>query len=80
VIFAFLAAGDFPTVEAAQDALCPPYRVFEPQPAEVTRYDRLYRLYRAVYFGLGTPDAAPVALGHILPELRAIRVELFQQP
>ena len=80
VIFAFLAAGDFPTVEAAQDTLCPPYRVFEPQPAEVARYDRLYRLYRAVYFGLGTPDAADVALGHILPELRAIRAELFQQP
>jgi L-ribulokinase len=78
VIFAFLAAGDFRTVEEAQDALCPAYRVFEPQPEEVVRYDRLYKLYRAVYFGLGSLDAAPVALGHVLPELRAIRQELFQ--
>ncbi len=77
VIFAFLAAGDFATVEAAQDALCPDYRVFEPQSEEVARYDRLYSLYRDVYFGLGTPDAAPVALGRVLPELRAIRQECF---
>jgi L-ribulokinase len=78
VIFAFLAAGDFRTVEEAQDALCPAYRVFEPQPEEVVRYDRLYKLYRSLYFGLGSPDAAPVALGHVLPELRTIRQELFQ--
>ena len=29
VIFAFLAAGDFASVEEAQDALCPEYRVFQ---------------------------------------------------
>ncbi|CAN5535162.1 ribulokinase [soil metagenome] len=78
VIFAFLAAGDFATVEQAQDALCPAYRVFEPQPEAVARYDRLYSLYRDVYFGLGSRDAAPVALGRVLPELRVIQRECFQ--
>jgi L-ribulokinase len=78
VIFAFLAAGDFKTVEEAQDALCPPYTAFEPQAGEVTQYDRLYSLYRDLYFGLGTPDAKPVALGRVLPELRAIRQECFR--
>ena len=78
VIFAFLAAGDFKTVQEAQDALCPPYKVFAPQADEVTRYDRLYSLYRDLYFGLGNPDASPVALGRVLPELRAIRQECFK--
>jgi L-ribulokinase len=78
VIFAFLAAGDFKSIEEAQDTLCPAYNVFEPEPAEAARYDRLYRLYSAAYFGLGSPDASPVALGNILPELRAIRAEVFK--
>jgi L-ribulokinase len=78
VIFAFLAAGDFQTVEEAQDALCPPYQVFEPQADEAARYARLYSLYRDLYFGLGSPDAKPVALGRVLPELRAIRQECFK--
>jgi L-ribulokinase len=78
VIFAFLAAGDFRTVEEAQDALCPPYTVFKPDSAEAARYDRLYSLYRDLYFGLGSPDAEPVALGRVLPELRAIRQECFK--
>ena len=46
MIFAFLAAGDFKTVEEAQDALCPNYNVFSPKSGEAARYDRLYRLYR----------------------------------
>ena len=73
VIFAFLAAGDFKSIEEAQNALCPPFNIFQPQPAEAARYDRLYTLFREAYFALGTPDARPVALGRILPELQAIR-------
>jgi L-ribulokinase len=73
VIVAFLAAGEFPSIEAAQDALCPPFKVFHPQPEEADRYDRLYKLFREAYFALGTPDAPPAALGNILPELQAIR-------
>ncbi len=75
VIFAFLAAGDFPSIEAAQDALCPAFKVFSPEPAEAATYDRLYPLFREAYFSLGTPDAPPAALGRILPELQSIRKE-----
>jgi L-ribulokinase len=77
VIFAFLAAGDFPTIEAAQDALCPPFKTFEPQHAEAATYDRLFPLFRDAYFALGTADAKPVPLGRILPELQAIRREVL---
>jgi L-ribulokinase len=73
VIFAFLAAGDFPSIEAAQDALCPPFKVFSPEPAAVEIYDRLYPLFRDAYFSLGSPDATPAPLGRILPELQSIR-------
>jgi len=73
VIVAFLAAGDFKTIEEAQNALCPPFQTFTPDPAEAARYDRLFRLFRDAYFALGTPDAHPAALGHILPELQSIR-------
>ena len=75
VIFAFLAAGDFSSIEEAQDALCPPFKVFTPQAAEVARYDRLYPLFRSAYFALGSPEAPAVPLGQILPDLRAIRKE-----
>jgi L-ribulokinase len=73
VIIAFLAAGDFPTIQAAQNALCPPFKTFLPEPAEAARYDRLFPLFRDTYFALGTPDAPPAPLGHILPELQNIR-------
>ncbi len=75
VIFAFLAAGDFATVEEAQDALCPPFTTFEPQPAEVERADKLFHLFRKVYFALGSPTAETAHLGDILPTLRRIRQE-----
>jgi L-ribulokinase len=75
VIFAFLAAGDFKTVEEAQDALCPPFVTFQPQPAEVERADKLFQLFRKAYFALGSPNAEAVSLGDILPTLRNIRHE-----
>ena len=37
-IFAFLAAGTFRTVEEAQQALCPKYRVIEPEPRAASVY------------------------------------------
>jgi len=73
VIIAFLTSGDFPTIQAAQNALCPPFKTFTPEPAEADRYDRLFPLFRDAYFALGSPDAAPAALGRILPELQSIR-------
>jgi len=66
-IFAFLAAGTFKTVEEAQDRICPSYRVFQPNPAEQAIYNRVYPLYRAMYFALGQPQQSP--LGMVLPEL-----------
>ncbi len=75
VIFAFLAAGDFASVEEAQDALCPPFVTFTPQPREVERAGRLFQLFRRAYFALGSPDAAAAPLGDLLPALRAIRQE-----
>jgi L-ribulokinase len=71
-IFAMVAAGAFPTIQAAQDSLCPQYAVFTPRPAATAVCDQLYALYRKVYFGLGTRTAKPCALGDVLPELREI--------
>jgi L-ribulokinase len=73
VIIAFLAAGDFKSIEEAQNALCPPFKVFSPEPVEAATYDRLFPLFRDAYFALGTRDAQPAPLGRILPELQAIR-------
>ena len=73
VIFAFLAAGVFSSVEEAQGALCPPFTVYRPQRETVERAEKLYRIFREVYFALGTPDAPATALGNVLPALREIR-------
>jgi L-ribulokinase len=74
-IFAFLAAGVFATVEDAQAALCPTYRVIEPDPDEHASYERLYAMYRKLYFALGDPTSNAVQLGAVLPELRQIAAE-----
>jgi L-ribulokinase len=75
-LFAFLAAGVFPTLEAAQRAVCPPFRVVHPDPAVHRIYERLYPLYRSLYFALGVPDSERVAIGHVLPTLRAIAAQV----
>jgi L-ribulokinase len=71
-IFAFLAAGAFPSIEAAQDKLCPSYRVIEPDPHEAAVYEKLYALYRKLYFGFGQAKGASVNIGDVLPRLRRI--------
>ncbi len=73
VIIAFLAAGDFKSIEEAQDALCPAFQTFTPQPNEAAMYDRIFPLFRDAYFALGTADAEAAKLGHILPELKNIQ-------
>ncbi len=75
-IFAMLAAGAFPSIEAAQDKFCPRYRTFEPQLQAHAVYEKLYPLYRKIYFGMGTASAAAVPLGDILPALRTIASEV----
>jgi L-ribulokinase len=79
-IFALLAAGVYPTIEAAQEAVCLPLRTVEPDAAAAAVYERLYRLYRDAYFALGTRNAAPIALGTILPALRSIAAEASRLP
>jgi len=65
-IFAFLAAGAFETIEEAQDKICPPHRVFEPDPSERRIYDDLYRLFCRIYFAFGEK---PAEMGDVLPTL-----------
>ncbi|MBI3208940.1 MAG: ribulokinase [Candidatus Solibacter usitatus] len=63
-IFAFLAAGTFKTVEAAQDALCPRFRVVEPDAAQTSTYNDLFPVFRDLYFSFGASSS--------LPKLRAV--------
>jgi L-ribulokinase len=72
-IFAFLAAGTFKTIEEAQQRLCPSYRTIAPDPQEAAVYERLFPLYRKLYFSLGRPGSPPADIGGVLPELRKIR-------
>jgi L-ribulokinase len=78
-IIALLAAGAFPTIEAAQDKLCLPFKTFTPRPAATAIYERLFALYRKAYFALGQRTAQAVPLGDILPELRKIAAEVAEQ-
>jgi L-ribulokinase len=71
-IFAFLAAGAFPSVEEAQKALCPDYRTIEPQPQESRRYEELFPLFRDLYFAFGTPGSKAQSIGQVLPKLQSI--------
>jgi L-ribulokinase len=71
-IFAFLAAGTFPTIEAAQDALCPGHAVVKPQAQHASTYQELYPIYRRLYFAFGERRSTPIELGAVLPELRTI--------
>jgi L-ribulokinase len=74
-IFAFLAAGEFSTIEEAQAQLCPRHRTVSPDPKAASVYSELYQLYKKLYFGFGQPDAAPVHAGDVLPALRRIAAE-----
>ncbi len=74
-IFALLAAGAYKSIEEAQAAVCLPLRTVEPDAKSAAVYERLYPLYRDVYFALGSRDAAPLPLGRVLPELRKIAAE-----
>ncbi|MBS1841567.1 MAG: ribulokinase [Acidobacteria bacterium] len=71
-IFAFRAVGAFLSIEAAQEALCPKYEIYEPNPQNHEVYDQLFEYYRLLYFALGDQDSEPVKLGKVLPALRRI--------
>ena len=72
VIFAALAAGAFRSLEEAQDAMCPKYRLVEPDAKAAQTYKELYALYRELYFGFGSPNAPAISAGRILPTLRRV--------
>ena len=76
-IFAFLAAGTFPMIEKAQDALCREFTVFEPDAKSAAVYAELYPLYRKLYFALGQRNAPATAIGDVLPELRRVAAEAW---
>jgi L-ribulokinase len=67
-IFAFLAAGTFPTIEEAQRRVCPEHIVFYPRPAEQKVYDELYGLFRRLYFDFGR-RSQETSFGDVLPAL-----------
>jgi L-ribulokinase len=71
-IFAALAAGAFGSLEEAQNALCPEYRVVEPDAQAAKTYEELYALYRELYFAFGCSHAAAISAGSILPTLRRV--------
>jgi L-ribulokinase len=77
-IIALLAAGAYKTIEEAQAAVCLPLRTVEPDQKSAAIYEQLYPLYREVYFALGARNAAPVALGKVLPELRKIAAQVLK--
>jgi L-ribulokinase len=72
-IFAFLAAGTFKTVDEAQDKICPPHKIYDPDPKSKRVYDELYPLYRDLYFALGEPGKNPLA--RALPTLIQVAAE-----
>jgi L-ribulokinase len=73
-IFAFCAAKAFATIEEAQKAICPPHIVYKPQPETRAVYDKLYGLYKRLYFDLGQPGKG-TSFGDVLPTLIQIASE-----
>jgi L-ribulokinase len=78
-IVALAVAGIFPSIAAAQEKLCLPFKTYQPEPKTVAIYEQLYQLYRKVYFALGSRDSEAVSLGEVLPELRRI-ASLSREP
>jgi L-ribulokinase len=79
-IFAQLAAGIFPTLEAAQERMCPKHQIYTPDPLSAARYEKLYKLYSAVYFAFGDETSVPRDLAHVLRSLREVAAEARQLP
>jgi L-ribulokinase len=77
-IMAFMAAGAFPSIEDAQQALCPRYRTIEPDARETGSCEQLFALYRRLYFALGDPGSEAVAIGDVLPVLRKLAAQVRQ--
>ncbi len=70
-IFASLAAGVYESIEEAQNALCLPMRVVRPEKTSVELYNRMFSIYKKLYFGFGRGDT--INIGDVLPQLRMMR-------
>jgi L-ribulokinase len=75
-IMAFMAAGAFPSIEAAQDALCPRYRTIAPDARDSAVYEQIYPLYRKLYFALGNAGSEATVIGDVLPALRRLAAQV----
>jgi L-ribulokinase len=71
-MFASVAARAHRTIDDAQSALCPGYRVFLPEATAVATYETLYRCFTRMYHGLGEPRGAAVVIGDVLPTLQRV--------
>jgi L-ribulokinase len=67
-IFAFMAAGIFSSIDAAQQSVCPSHTIYKPQPETHEVYRELFELYRKLYFEFGSPRTGE-AFGNVLPSL-----------
>ncbi|MEJ6502181.1 MAG: FGGY family carbohydrate kinase [Rhodobacterales bacterium] len=56
-MLAAAGAGLFPSIQAAADAMSGGGRVYDPQPGQVGRYDRLFEVYKDLYPALRDPFA-----------------------
>jgi len=70
-IFASLAAGWYGGVAEAQEAICLPFRVVEPDPTAKPVYQRLFAVFRDLYFSFGGENRS-VDLTGVLTELRSV--------
>jgi L-ribulokinase len=77
-IFAFLAAGTFKTVEEAQDKICPPHKIYQPDIEAQQVYNELYPLYRELYFALG--ERGKNQLSTVLPTLIRVAEAAHKTP
>src|SRR5579863_5502673 len=66
-IFAFLAAGTFKSISEAQERICSPFKVYQPEKSAQRVYSDLYEHYRRLYFAFGEPGKSE--FGKVLPAL-----------
>lgn len=66
-VFAFLAAGAFKTIGEAQDKICPPHIIYEPEKSAQKTYEGLYQHFRQIYFAFG--ELGKSEFGAVLPAL-----------
>ena len=70
--FAFLTAGIFASLADAQQMLCPPYKIYEPQAETLPVYDELFNWFKKLYFALGKKEPCECDLTGVLPALRRL--------